>query len=88
MQYALQKERLQIEAEQNRKKMNKNAGQEYQFYLQQQMQLQQEEDAYIMEAERRAEENVIKQRDDALDARTEARKQLMNQGTYAHHDYR
>ena len=62
--------------------MNKNAGNEYQFYLQQQMQLQQEEDAYIAEAERRAEENVSKQRDDALDARSEARRQLMNEGNY------
>ena len=82
LQYALQKERLQIEAEEARKKMNKSAGQEYQFYLQQQMQLQQEEDAYIAEAERRAEENVSKQRDDALDARTEARRQLTNEGNY------
>lgn len=82
LQYALQKERLQIEAEENKKKMNKNAGHEYQFYLQQQMQLQQEEDAYIAEAERRAQENVSKQRDDALDARSEARRQLMTEGNY------
>ena len=76
--YALEQERAQIEAEEAKRNANRNAGKQYKMYLEQMMQKEAEDSAFVDEVCRREEERVWKQRDDALQAREDARNALQS----------
>jgi len=75
--YALRKEREQIEAEEAKRNANRQAALQYRTYLEEQMVKEAEDTAFVDEIRRREEEKVWKARDDALQAREDARKYLM-----------
>lgn len=75
--YALRKERAQIEAEEAKRNANKQAALQYRKYLEEQMIKEAEDTAFVDEVRRREEEKVWKARDDALKAREDARNYLM-----------
>jgi hypothetical protein len=75
--YALRKEREQIAAEEAKRNANKQAALQYGKYLEEQMIKEAEDTAFVDEIRRREEEKVWKARDDALQAREDARNYLM-----------
>ena len=75
--YALRKEREQIEAEELKKNANRHAAMQYRKYLEEQMIKEAEDTAFVDEIRRQEEEKVWKARDDALKAREDARAHLM-----------
>jgi hypothetical protein len=75
--YALRKERDQIAAEEAKRNANKQAALQYGKYLEEQMIKEAEDTAFVDEIRRREEEKVWKARDDALQAREDARNYLM-----------
>lgn len=75
--YALRKEREQIEAEEAKRNANRQAALQYRAYLEEQMIKEAEDTAFVDEIRRREEEKVWKARDDALQARDDARAYLM-----------
>ena len=79
LKYALQKEKSQIEAEEKKKRMNRNAGQQYKRYLEEQMQKEAENQSYLDDIRHKEEERVWKQRDEVLAARDVARRELMTE---------
>lgn len=94
--YALRKEREQIAAEEAKKNGQRQAALQYGKYLEEQMVKEAEDTAFVDEIRRREEEKVWKARDDALQAREDARNYLMKmvdegrqeQIRYKHeHDY-
>ena len=76
--YALRKEREQIEAEEFKKNADRQAALQYRKYLEEQMIKEAEDTAFVDEIRRREEEKVWKARDDALKARDDARAHLMH----------
>lgn len=75
--YALRKESEQIAAEEAKKNANRAAAMKYRAYLEEQMIKEAEDTAFVDEIRRREEEKVWKARDDALQAREDARNYLM-----------
>lgn len=75
--YALRKEAEQKAAEEAAKQAGKDAAKQYQKYLQALMVKEAEDTAFVDEINRKAEEAVWKARDDALQAREDARNYLM-----------
>lgn len=77
LEYALRKEREANEAEEAKRQANRNAAVRYRKYLEEQMVKEAEDTAFVDEVNRREEEKVWKARDDVLQARQDARDQLM-----------
>lgn len=77
--YALRKEREQLTAEEMKRQASKEAAKHFRKYLEEQMQKEAEDTAFVDEVRRREEERVWKARDDALKAREDARNYLMQQ---------
>lgn len=75
--YALRKEQEQIAAEEAKRLANRQAALKYKKFLEEQMVKEAEDTAFVDEVRRREEEKVWKARDDALQAREDARKYLM-----------
>lgn len=75
--YALRKEQEQISAEEAKRLANRQAALKYKKFLEEQMVKEAEDTAFVDEVRRREEEKVWKARDDALQAREDARKYLM-----------
>lgn len=75
--YALRKEREQIAAEEAKRNANRQAALQYRTYLEEQMIKEAEDTAFVDEIRRREEEKVWKARDDALQARDDARAYLL-----------
>jgi hypothetical protein len=79
--YALRKEREQLAFEQAKKDANKNAAMQFRKYLEEQMLKGEEETKYVDAINKAEEEKVWKARDDALQAREDARSSLLKQVT-------
>lgn len=77
LEYALRKEREQIQFEEDKKTANKNASLQYTRYLKEQMIKDAENNGFVDEINKRESEKVWKARDDALQAREDARNYLM-----------
>jgi hypothetical protein len=77
LEYALRKEREANEAEEAKKIANRSAAMRYRKYLEEQMVKEAEDTAFMDEVCKREEEKVWKARDDALQARQDARDMLM-----------
>ena len=75
--YALENERLQIKAEDDKRKAGAEAARQYRKYLEQLMIKEAEDTSFVDEANQREAEKVQKARDDALQAREDAREHLM-----------
>lgn len=75
--YALRKEREQLRAEEEKRNAGRQAALQYRKYLEEQMIKEAEDTAAVDEIRRREEERVWKARDDALQAREDARNYLM-----------
>ena len=75
--YALRKEAEQIAFEEAKKHANREAALKYKKFLEEQMIKEAEDTAFVDEVRRREEEKVWKARDDALKAREDARRYLM-----------
>ena len=75
--YALENERLQIKAEDDKRKAGAEAAKQYRKYLEQLMVKEAEDTSFVDEANQREFEKVQKARDDALQAREDARNHLM-----------
>jgi hypothetical protein len=75
--YALRKEREAIAAEEYKKNADRQAALQYRKYLEEQMIKEAEDTAFVDEIRRREEEKVWKARDEALQAREDARNYLM-----------
>jgi len=75
--YALQKEREQLAAEKAKRESGRQAALMYKKYLEEQMVKEAEDNSWIDEVRKREEERVWKARDDALQAREDARAYLM-----------
>ena len=75
--YALRKEREANEAEEAKRQANRQAAVQYRKYLEEQMVKEAEDTAFMDEVCKREEERVWKLRDDALQAREDARNALM-----------
>ena len=78
LEYALRKEKEQIAREEAKKNAAKNAAMEFRKYLEEQMVREAEDTAFVDEINKREEEKVWKARDDALQAREDARQHLMH----------
>jgi hypothetical protein len=77
LEYALRREREANAAEEAKKIANRDAAVRYRKYLEEQMIKEKEDTAFMDEVCRREEERVWKARDDALQARQDARDMLM-----------
>jgi len=77
MDYAIRKEREAIEAEERKRQAEREAAGQYRAYLDEQSFKEQEDNAYLDAIRREEEEKVWKARDDALQAREDARQRLM-----------
>ena len=75
--YALENERLQIKAENDKRKAGAEAAKQYRKYLEALMVKEAEDTSFVDEANQREFEKVQKARDDALQAREDARAHLM-----------
>lgn len=75
--YALRKEREANEAEEAKRIANRDAAIQYRRYLEEQMVKEAEDTAFMDEVCKREEERVWKARDDALQAREDARNSLL-----------
>ena len=75
--HALEKERSEINAEKEKKRAAGEAAKKYTEYLKMMMVKEAEDTGYVDEMNRREAEKVSKARDDALQAREDARKHLM-----------
>jgi hypothetical protein len=75
--YALRKEAEQIAIEEAKRNANRESAMKYKKYLEEQMIKEAEDTAFLDEVRRREEEKVWKARDDALKAREDARRYLM-----------
>ncbi len=75
--YALRKEREAIAAEEFKKNADRQAALQYRKYLEEQMVKEAEDTAFVDEIRKREEEKVWKARDEALQAREDARNRLM-----------
>jgi hypothetical protein len=75
--YALRKEKATEAAEEAKRNADRNAAMKYRRYLEEQMVKEAEDTAFVDEIRKREEEKVWKARDDALQAREDARAQLM-----------
>lgn len=75
--YALRKERATEAAEEEKRNADRYAAMKYRAYLEEQMVKEAEDTAFVDEIRRREEEKVYKARDDALQAREDARNYLM-----------
>jgi len=78
LEYALAKEREAAALEDQKREMNKKASSEYRRYLEEQMVRDAEDTALVDKMRLMEEEKAWKARDDALRAREEARRNLMN----------
>lgn len=78
MDYALRKEHESEAAEEAKRNADRNAAIKYRRYLEEQMVKEAEDTAFVDEIRKREEEKVWKARDDALQAREDARNQLMH----------
>lgn len=76
--YALEQERLQIKAENDKKKAAADAAKQYRKYLELLMIKEAEDNSFVDEMNQREFEKVQKARDDALQAREDARSHLMS----------
>lgn len=76
LEHALRVEKSQIAQEEAKKQVNRDAGADYKFYLEQQMIKEKEDCAVVDEMCKQEEERVWKQREDMLQAREDARKYL------------
>lgn len=77
--YALRKEHEKEVEEEMKRIANRNAAVQYRKYLEEQMIKEAEDTAFVDEIRKREEEKVWKARDDALNAREEARNYLLQQ---------
>lgn len=77
LEYALRKEREQNAAEEAKRQANRQAALQFRKYLEDLMVKEAEDTAFMDEVCKREEERVWKQRDDALQARQDARDTLM-----------
>lgn len=77
LEYALRKERDAIAAEEWKKNADRQAALQYRKYLEEQMIKEAEDTAFVDEIRKREEEKVWKARDEALQAREDARNNLM-----------
>lgn len=77
LEYAMRKEREQIAAEEAKKNAARNASLQFRKYLEEQMIKEAEDTAFVDEINKREEAKVWKARDDALQAREDARNHLM-----------
>jgi hypothetical protein len=75
--YALRKEHETEAAEEAKRNADRHAAMKYRRYLEEQMVKEAEDTAFVDEIRKREEEKVWKARDDALQAREDARNQLM-----------
>lgn len=75
--YALRKERATEAAEEEKRNADRYAAMKYRKYLEEQMVKEAEDTAFVDEIRKREEEKVYKARDDALQAREDARNYLM-----------
>jgi len=75
--YALRKEREQIEEEERKKQAGAEAAKQYRKYLEEMMIKEAEDTGFVDEINKREAEKVFKARDDALQARQDARDYLM-----------
>lgn len=75
--YALRKEAEAIAEEEAKKNANRQASLQFRKYLEEQMVKEAEDTAFVDEIRRQEEEKVWKARDEALQAREDARNQLM-----------
>lgn len=75
--HALEKERLEIQAEEDKKKGAAESARQYTAYLKMLMIKEAEDTGFVDEMNRREAEKVQKARDDALQAREDARNHLM-----------
>lgn len=76
--FAIRKEQEQIAEEEAKRNANRQAALQYKKYLEEQMVKEKEDTAIVDEIRRREEEKVWKARDDALQARDQARQELMS----------
>jgi hypothetical protein len=76
--YALEQEREQIQAEEDKKKAGAEAAKQYRKYLELLMIKEAEDTSFVDEMNQREFEKVQKARDDALQAREDARNHLMS----------
>jgi len=76
--FAIRKEQEQIAEEEAKRNANRQAALQYKKYLEEQMVKEKEDTAFVDEIRRREEEKVWKARDDALQARDQARQELMS----------
>ncbi len=77
--YALRKEQEANAAEEAKRNANRQASMQYRKYLEEQMVKEAEDTAFVDEVRKREEEKVWKLRDDALQARQDARDYLMRE---------
>ncbi len=77
--FALRKEQEANAAEEAKRNANRHAAMQYRKYLEEQMVKEAEDTAFVDEVRKREEEKVWKLRDDALQARQDARDFLMRQ---------
>jgi hypothetical protein len=77
--YALRKEHETEAAEEAKRNADRHAAMKYRRYLEEQMIKEAEDTAFVDEIRKREEEKVWKARDDALQARDDARQQLMRE---------
>lgn len=77
--YALRKEKEKEAEEEAKRNANRNAAVQYRRYLEEQMVKEAEDTAFVDEIRKKEEEKVWKARDDALQARQDARDYLMKQ---------
>lgn len=77
--YALRREREAEAAEEAKRNADRDAAKRYRRYLEEQMVKEAEDTAFVDEIRKREEEKVWKARDDALQAREDARHQLMRE---------
>ena len=75
--YALRKERATEAAEEEKRNADRQAAMKYRRYLEEQMVKEAEDTMFVDEIRKREEEKVWKARDDALQARDDARNYLM-----------
>jgi len=77
LKYALRREREQIEEEERKRQAGADAAKQYRKYLEEMMVKEAEDTGFVDEINRREAEKVFKARDDALQAREDARNYLM-----------
>ena len=77
LEHALMEERARIKEEQDKQKAGADAAKQYRKYLEEMMVKEAEDNGFVDEINKREEEKIWKARDDALQARQDARDYLM-----------